>query len=260
LVKQEVDIMMSLKHPNLMGLVEQAEGSQHKFIIMDFMNMDFYQFMDKFDGRVLNENLMKFCFYQICKGVDHLHQKKIAHRDLKPQNVFAKYHGDGVVQLRIGDFGFSRFDENDSFSSQVGTNYFLAPEIVRLVHGYSKDHSSNYTMKADIWSLGCLLFLALFGCLPFHESYSGEMDKDIMQGRYRKEVDKDVSSDAHLLINSIFTINPIDRPSVDMILHFQWFDDDDLRGKIADMSKKLNLPSGYSPPRPGETFLKRLVA
>lgn len=256
-VEQEIDIMVSLKHPNLMGLVERADQSLHRFIIMDYMDMDFYCFVNKFDGCTLRESFMKFYFYQLCKGIEHLHQRKIAHRDLKPQNMFVKYRGDGIVLLRIGDFGFSRCDENESFHSQVGTDLFLAPEIVRIIHGGKRYKNSHYTTKADIWALGCLLYLALFGDVPFYPSPEGKMSEKILQGSYESSLVQNVSSEAALLISSIFTVDPVERPSVEMIIRFQWFNDDELRPRVADLIKKLNLSESYNL---GETFLQRLVS
>ena len=80
-------------------------------------------------------------------GIDYLHGKKILHRDLKPANVFLT----SWFQLKIGDFGISKSlsETLDMASTMCGTPVYIAPEVFR---------GEPYDNKADIWSLGCILF------------------------------------------------------------------------------------------------------
>jgi serine/threonine protein kinase len=76
-----------------------------------------------------------------------MHTNKIVHRDLKPQNVFV----DSDMNLKIGDFGISRILDHTAQHCQTsaGTPSYMAPEIV---------DSQEYNFKADIWSLGCIIW------------------------------------------------------------------------------------------------------
>lgn len=256
MAEHEIDIMMSLQHPNLMSLFEKAERNLYKFIIMELMDTDLLKYLLTFAKRRLPEIQAKFCFFQICKGLEYLHTRNIAHRDLKVQNIFIKFH-DNFIQLRIGDFGFSRYDARGEFSTQIGTECFLAPELVAV---WNKP-SSGYTTKADIWSLGCILFSMLFGGYPFHSSYEGNMNELIEQGKYNRQLVGNVSETARLLIDSIFLINSLKRPSIRNILRSIWFDDAELRDEVETFTEKLELPSSYDTlNRSDETFLRQLTA
>ena len=85
-------------------------------------------------------------------------KNNIMHRDLKPENILLK---DGI--LKIADFGFCKVLENsdDMVLTMLGSPIFMAPEIL---------NGNPYTIKGDIWSLGVILFLMLFGYCPFQST------------------------------------------------------------------------------------------
>lgn len=87
-------------------------------------------------------------FTQICLGMKHIHDRKIIHRDLKAQNIFLMSSDNSI---RLGDFGVARVLDYTvaQAQTQVGTPYYIAPEILK---------GRSYTNKADIWSLGILLY------------------------------------------------------------------------------------------------------
>ena len=93
---------------------------------------------------------------EICEGIRALHEAGVIHRDIKPGNILLK---DGVV--KITDFSFGAFIDHDSTtlttSSQiVGTQGYIAPEIV--VNG-----GHQATIQSDIYSLGCTLWFIFSG-------------------------------------------------------------------------------------------------
>lgn len=180
-IEQEINIMKELKHPNLMTLIGNFERSRHIFLIMNLMDMDLLHYLTKDSGNFVLEGDAKFMFFQICKGVEHLHSKNIAHRDLKVDNVLVKLHNVSstvppIVQLSIGDFGFSKYASDGEFYTQLGTTRYMAPEIV--VH-------KAYTTKADVWSLGCMLFTILTKRFPFDKTY-GDLREQILTASYHK--------------------------------------------------------------------------
>lgn len=100
----------------------------------------------------------------------------IAHRDLKIDNIFIK--SQMVAQSRkeiiymIGDFGYSK-EADKHLMTQIGTPCYLPPEI------QENSNETEYTIKADIWTLGCIFYAVLSGQFPFHDSYGYSVREQI---------------------------------------------------------------------------------
>lgn len=92
--------------------------------------------------------------------MDFIHQKKVVHRDIKPDNILIKAIEDkNEYEVKVADLGLAAFTPNDELLTQkCGTPGYVAPEI--LIKG-------EYSYKADIFSCGCLLFNLLTGCFLF---------------------------------------------------------------------------------------------
>ena len=84
---------------------------------------------------------------QIFIAIEYIHSQKIIHRDIKASNIFLS----SIEIVKLGDFGISRVLENsmEAAITVVGTPFYMSPELCQ---------NKPYTMKADIWSLGCLLY------------------------------------------------------------------------------------------------------
>lgn len=102
----------------------------------------------------MNEKKRLNLLLDIVSGLQYMHSKGIMHRDLKPSNIFI----DKDNRAKIGNFGFARkykissadkTSEKGRFSQNVGTNLYIAPEV---------ENSTDYDDKADIYSLGMILF------------------------------------------------------------------------------------------------------
>ena len=110
---------------------------------------------------------------QILSALVAVHQAGIVHRDLKPENIFVNRDSDGAEQLKILDFGVSKVTQGPGgpeltkTGSIFGTPYYMSPEQVREVKDV--DH------RADIWSVGIILFEMLCGRTPFFRGATGEI-------------------------------------------------------------------------------------
>lgn len=169
-MRSEVASMRQLQHVNIIKFIDHVEDDSHLYIIMEFgAGGDLLQYTKSFPGCYLPEPEAKFCFYQICEGLNFMHHKNIAHRDLKAENIFiVSFAGEKI--MKIGDLGFSK-NADDHLLTQLGTRFFFPPEIL--------DRNGEYTLKADIWTLGCLFYAVFTGTFPFHNSYGESLSQQI---------------------------------------------------------------------------------
>ena len=105
---------------------------------------------------------------QICAGLWAAHRLGIIHRDVKPENIFLTKDRDGSARLKLLDFGISKLTLHTSARRTqpthvaLGTPAYMAPEQVRA--------SRDLDQRADVWSLGCVLYELLTGSSPFERS------------------------------------------------------------------------------------------
>jgi serine/threonine-protein kinase len=100
---------------------------------------------------------------EVCEGLAEAHEKGIVHRDLKPANIFLVEKANGETVAKIIDFGISKqlgdTSESTGLGNLVGSPSYMAPEQIKA--------SRDVDRRADIWSLGVILFRLVLGKLPF---------------------------------------------------------------------------------------------
>ena len=167
------------------------------------------------------ENISARLFSKIVKAVKYLHENNIAHCDLKPENILL----DSNFNPKINDFGFSQeFDgKNGNYllHQHSGTPIYSSPDV-RLA--FTKGYDGR---KNDIFSLGVLLFVITIGDFPFESAtYSDEKYKFIIKGRFNQFWEFfnhiNISDEFKNLINSLISLTPAKRLSIDEILKHPW--------------------------------------
>ena len=114
---------------------------------------------------------------QLADALNHVHSRRILHRDLKAANIFLTHSGD----VKLGDFGVARafaaqtIGRSQSALTAVGTPYYMAPELIK---------SEEYGAPSDIWSLGVVLYELLTLKRPFDAANLGAVILSIADGRY----------------------------------------------------------------------------
>jgi serine/threonine protein kinase len=153
---------------------------------------------------------------QIIGAVESLHNKhQVTHRDLKPENFLLK-RKDDISELRMIDFGLSRFYTPDErLRTRVGTVYYTAPEV----------WNENYDQSCDLWSAGVIMYVLLCSYPPFDGDTDKEILRAVCRGKYSfpsPEWD-DVSAEAKSLIRKLLSKNPRRRPTATESLKDEWF-------------------------------------
>ena len=105
-------------------------------------------------NNTIAERKVKVIFRQILQGIQHCHESRICHRDIKLENILI----DGEEQVRLIDFGFSS-KCGERLRNFCGTPPYMAPEITAKLPYFGE--------PADMWALGILLYLMLYGKFPF---------------------------------------------------------------------------------------------
>ena len=104
------------------------------------------------------------------QAINHCHAIDVIHRDIKPENIMITKEG----QVRLIDFGLSKASKKKNLSTVAGTPYYMAPEVLE----------GSYGAKADIWSLGVLLYTLVSGYLPFQGNNSHEVFRKIKEAEF----------------------------------------------------------------------------
>ena len=206
----EAVILKKLDHPNIIKFKEvflQRKPNEALNIVTEFADGgDLGQKIEQQKKQPFPESQILDYITQICLALQHIHKKKIIHRDLKSGNVFLMKSG--IVKL--GDFGISKGLKSTWAKAKtvVGTPYYLAPEII---------NNKPYDSKCDIWALGILLYELMTFKMPFNAVSLPLLSIKINRGVY-KPPPSTYSSDIRNLLKNCLTLNPEERPSIDDIL------------------------------------------
>jgi serine/threonine protein kinase len=203
-VNQEVSALESLEHVNIIQYHESFVQEGYLYIVIDYAEGgDLASRIRAAKSKPYSfpEAQIRKWFIQMCMALDYIHSKKILHRDLKTQNIFLTKSGD----VKIGDFGICRvFSKSDELAStSVGTPYYIAPEVCR---------GELYSYKADIWSLGCILYELCTLQRPF----KGESIATVLTSILNQDPEPFPCLYSESLTSSVFSMlskNPASRPS-----------------------------------------------
>ncbi|KAI5122647.1 hypothetical protein M0805_007910 [Coniferiporia weirii] len=217
-VEREIEVLRTIKHPNIVRLYDVIETDKYIGIILEYASGG-----ELFDHilahRYLKERDACKLFAQLISGVWYIHQKKIVHRDLKLENLLLDRHRNVIIT----DFGFAnRFEHrsDDLMQTSCGSPCYAAPELV-ISEGL-------YVGSAvDIWSCGVILYAMLAGYLPFDDDPANP-DGDNINLLYRYIVNTPltfpdyVSSDARDLLSVMLVPDPAHRADLKAIMAHHW--------------------------------------
>ncbi|KAJ5327339.1 uncharacterized protein N7506_010441 [Penicillium brevicompactum] len=285
-LSSEIDILKGLHHPHIVALIDCHESTSHIHLVMEYCALgDLSLFIKRRDtlgshrytkdmiskypnhpGGSLNEVVTRHFLKQLSSALKFLRDRNLIHRDIKPQNLLlcpspssyrtgaaqvVPFKGsqdsfepttglESLPMLKIADFGFARSLPATSLAETLcGSPLYMAPEILR----YEK-----YDAKADLWSVGTVLYEMVVGRPPFRASNHVELLRKIEKGedRIRFPEENPASDDIKRLIRGLLKRNPVER------LNFPDFFssnviNDPIPGLVAD-----DAPGASQSPRPAQ--------
>ncbi|GAB68826.1 protein kinase domain containing protein [Plasmodium cynomolgi strain B] len=191
-VSREVDLLQKMQHSeNIVNLksifyTTTEKGFRIQNIVFKYMTYSLGKYI-RFKKQERKENKkdriaasdLKTIIYQICKGIKHLHEQNLAHRDLKPDNILIDT-GSSPFKVEICDLGSAKKVEESIISiPYICSRWYRAPELLC--------GSMYYTTDVDLWSLGCIIFELINLCPLF-------------PGKFKKD---DISEECSQIINLI---------------------------------------------------------
>ncbi|XP_025730766.1 serine/threonine-protein kinase Nek3 isoform X2 [Callorhinus ursinus] len=220
--RKEAVLLAKMKHPNIVAFRESFEAEGHLYIVMEYCDGgDLMQKIKHQKGKLFPEDMILNWFTQMCLGVNHIHKKRVLHRDIKSKNIFLTQNG----KVKLGDFGSARLLSSPmAFAcTYVGTPYYVPPEIWE---------NMPYNNKSDIWSLGCILYELCTLKHPFQANSWKSLILKICQGSLCP-LPSQYSCELQHLIKQMFKRNPSHRPSATTLLS---------RGSLARLVRKCLPP------------------
>lgn len=174
-LRMEIKIAKNTDHPNLVRLIEVLEEEEKIYLVFEFCECgDLTKHFQKVG--VLDEVQTRDFLTQIISGLGYLHSQNIIHRDLKPQNILIT-KVDGKPQLKIADFGFAKETQPQDMSSTIcGSPLYMSPQLLNM---------TEYSPKADIWSLGVIMYEMVTGNKPIEANNQFELMHNVRNHKIR---------------------------------------------------------------------------
>ena len=191
--KEEVDLLSKLDDPGIVRCYDYFTTEHNLYIVLEGCEKGSLWHLTVENLDYVQKNALYYG-YQIASALVYCHQRRIAHLDIKPSNLFVNKYD----KVKLGDFGTSVYlpENQEKISKRAGTRFYMAPEV--LTGPYDP-------FKADIYSFGITLFLMLkkvgptstFDCQYFH--------KIVMEGCLEL-------GEIGIIIQQCIQLNPDDRP------------------------------------------------
>lgn len=173
LLAKEIKILKELHHENVVSLFDCQETSNSVFLVMEYCNGgDLADYLR--EKGTLSEDTIHIFLRQIASAMCTLQSKGVVHRDLKPQNLLLHHSGittpsPSQIKVKIADFGFARFLPGEMMAATLcGSPMYMAPEVIM---------SKAYDAKADLWSVGTIVYQCLTGKAPFQANSPQQLKK-----------------------------------------------------------------------------------
>ncbi|GJP29311.1 hypothetical protein CLOM_g13341 [Closterium sp. NIES-68] len=237
-LESEIAILRRARHPNIVHLLDIVKTSSRMFLVLEYCaGGDLSHHIRR--GGAVREAAARHFMRQLGAGLQVLRANNLIHRDLKPQNLLLSERTSAAV-LKIADFGFARSLQPQGLAETLcGSPLYMAPEILQC---------QRYDAKADLWSVGAILFELVVGRPPFGGQNHVHLLQNIKRSEARvpRDIAATLSDDCLGLIRALLKRNPVER------LSFEQFFNHPFLG-LASIPQSMGLPpTPETPPFPTE--------
>lgn len=204
LMKVERRILLKVDHPFIVKLVKTLKDEDRIYYILEYIRgAGLFETLRILD--LLRMEDTKFYVACIILMLEHLHERNIIYRDLKPENLMIDEEG----YLKLIDFGTAKIIEGKTFTL-IGTPQYLAPEVIL---------GKGYTLSADLWSLGIITFELATGRVPFgeHEQDPYKIYEQILESNIEYPTCLKGNPRIKIFIDQLLNKNPAQRGTAESI-------------------------------------------
>ncbi|KAG5945338.1 hypothetical protein E4U53_006731 [Claviceps sorghi] len=237
---QEIDTMQHLDHDNIVQYLGCERKETSISIFLEYISGGSIGSCLRKHGK-FEESVVSSLTRQTLSGLAYLHREGILHRDLKADNILLDLDG----TCKISDFGISKKTDNiygnDKSNSMQGSVFWMAPEVIR-------SEAEGYSAKVDIWSLGCVVLEMFAGRRPWSKEEAVGAIYKIANGEtppIPEDVEETIAPVAVAFMSDCFSVNPLDRPTADVLLSQHPFCDLDPNYNFYDTELYTKIKDAY---------------
>jgi len=210
-ILNEKSIMLSCSSPFIVQLYQTFQDSKYLYMLMEpCLGGELWTVLR--NSKRFNDSTARFYVACVILAFDYLHDKGVIYRDLKPENLLLDSSG----YIKLTDFGFAKqLATEEKAWTFCGTPEYVAPEIIT---------NKSHDYRADIWSIGILVYELLTGAPPFtNKANPAQVYPEILKGIRGVHFPSCISASASEIIRQCCRLSPSQRPSLKILKHFIWF-------------------------------------
>jgi len=232
---KQINILKTLDHPNIIKIYEFYSTDKYIYIINELCTGG--ELFNKIvEVKYFTESTACFIMRQLLSAVAYCHDKGVIHRDLKPENILienSEEKNKEYFNIKIIDFGTCEILKKKKLTEQIGTSFYIAPEVLK----------NGYNEKCDLWSCGVILYILLSGCPPFYGKSEKEIFQKILDGKIdfnKNKIWSKISDEAKNLVTKLLQVDPQKRISASEALEDIWFKNN------INIIKEIQTPNNFN--------------
>lgn len=175
--RREAKILMDFRNDNIVDIYDHFKEGRSHYIVLEYIDgLSLEQLIRR--ERYLSNDMALYIFREVCKALDYAHKRRVVHRDIKPANILISKKG----EVKLVDFGIASSKEEDGEAGltrdgmTLGSPSYMAPEQF--------ENSRNVDQRADIYSLGVMLYESVTGKKPYPGGYTADLIAAITKGKH----------------------------------------------------------------------------
>jgi serine/threonine-protein kinase ULK/ATG1 len=213
-LKNEIELMKNMNHPNVIRLIDEMKSAHHYYVIMEYCNGGTLSDCLRRFGRPFPIEVIQYFMRQIVAGLKYLHSKRIIHRDIKLDNILVNFKNKKeknylkallTSEVKIIDFGLAiQLAPGELAITALGSPINMDPLILEKYNkagGFEK--LMKYNEKADIWSLGTICYEMFTGETLFQVDNLEQLIKKAEEGNYSIPINIELSNEFISFLNAM---------------------------------------------------------